>query len=121
MVASVHLGRHQQSARHVVRALALLRHMTPAHNQDPGPLHVNWGIVVTNAVGILLGLAITGGSAALGYMVWRLPMQQDQIIRNQESSKEVLIKLSDDLRRNELNDRVIERRVDRIETLKGIR
>jgi hypothetical protein len=95
--------------------------MTPAHDNDSGSLHVNWGIVVTNAVGILLGLAITGGSAALGYMVWRLPMQQDQIIRNQESSKEVLIKLSDDLRRNEQNDRVIERRVDRIETLKGIR
>ena len=121
MVATAHLGRHQQSARHVVRALALLRHMTPAHDQDPEHFHVNWGIVITNAVGILIGLAITGSAAGLAFLVWRLPMQQDQIIRNQEAMRAVLVALEAEHRKFYEHDREFEKRVDRIEIMKGIR
>lgn len=130
MATSTHPGHgsHRSAAVLTLRALHILRHMAPLRAVDDNTapaLRVNWGVVITNAVGAALGLLLTSSAAGLAYLVWRLPAQQDQVLRNQEAAKVTLIDLIAEVKRLDANDRRIDSndRVQdtRLEQLEGRR
>jgi hypothetical protein len=101
-------------AHRITRALTVIRHMTPPPATDP-PLRVNWGVVLTNAVGVVIGLAMTASVSGVVYLVWRLPSQQEAILRKLEQSEILMRDLASEVDRLEKNDRRQDERLLRIE------
>lgn len=114
MVAA-HQAPGQTVAHRINRALTVIRHMTPPAATDDR-LRVNWGVVLTNAVGVVIGLSLTACVSGIVFLVYRLPSQQDEILRNQQSARQFMRQLADEVKVLEQNDRVQDERLGRIES-----
>ena len=115
MVASHPADYHGSAFERVGRALRILRHMTPPHDAEDCPI-VNWGVVLTNAVGVVIGLALTASVSGVVYLVWRVPAQEDAILRGQAQAQETMRILGNEIERLEKNDRTQDERLVRIES-----
>ena len=65
---------------------------------------VNWGVVLTNVSGLLIGSSILCGVGGVGYLAFTLPQAQSQILRNQETAKAELLRIGSRLDTLERND-----------------
>lgn len=113
MVAAHH-ATGRTAARSINRGLTVVRHMTPPPAADR-PQLLNWGVMLTNAVGVVIGLALTASVGGVVFLVYRLPAQQDQILHRLEESKSLIRDLASEVERLEKNDRVQDDRILRIE------
>jgi hypothetical protein len=101
-------------ARRFLRDLKAIRHMPAEADNQPKHL-IQWGVVATNAVGVVLGLALTSVTAGMFYLVWRLPTQQNEVLRSLQEIQRVQVATTDELKRLEINDRRQDDRLTKIE------
>jgi len=55
--------------------------------------HVHWGVVLTNAIGMIVGLALTASVTGVVYLAWTVPSSQLRILENQLLLRERFDKL----------------------------
>lgn len=102
-LSSLSMRDKRSFAEQVFRTLHLLRHMTPVSQQNEGePLHVNWGVILTNAVGAVVGIALTASVTGVVYLVWTVPGQQQRILENQAAFKSAVERIDQSDRQQEL-------------------
>lgn len=82
---------------------------------------VDWGVVTTNAVGIVIGLILTSATGGIFYLVWQVPTQQQQIIEQLSDLKKEVLRAEAELTRLQANDRVQDNRLTAIEAKTGHR
>lgn len=114
MAASSLLMRHKRSpAEQILRTLHLLRHMTPvSHQNENETLRVNWAVIVTNAIGAVVGIALTASVTGVIYLVWTVPVQQQKILENQAEMKVKIEKIEENDRRQDLERAAMKYRLD---------
>ncbi len=100
---------HFHPAKQALRTLHQLRTMTidPADKTKSGE-HIRWGVVLTNAIGVVVGLALTASVSGVIFLAWTVPSSQQRIIENQEQ-------LGDHIDKLDANDRSQDARLNRIE------
>jgi hypothetical protein len=116
MVATApHDPRHHGGVRETTtRVLQLLRKMAPDPNPDHPPL-INWAVITTNAVGMVIGLIVTAGAGGLAYMGWQLPHQQAEILRGQAEARLLMQQSLKRVEKIEDDIRGLDRRTTRLE------
>lgn len=78
--------------------------------------HFDWDAVSANVLATVLGGLALGVVGMIGYIAWTVPRQQDTILHNQTQFKSQVTDLVAEIKRLELNDRVQDDRLIKLET-----
>lgn len=89
-------GEHQWPADRVVRLVHFLRHMNYDTEKEQEEHSSRVAVVVTNAIGMVVGLALTGLLSGVGYLAFTVPAQQQQILANQARFQALAEKVQQD-------------------------
>lgn len=92
-----------------------LRTIRTMPSTDDQPPLINWGVVVTNAVGMMLGLIITAGSTALLYLVYRLPAAQTETLNTLQEMRKTQVRMEEHMDKLQVSDRAQDDRLLRLE------
>lgn len=76
---------------------------------------IDWGVVTTNAIGIVVGIALTSATGGIFYLVWRVPAQQAEIIEQLRDMKEDHLQVKSEMVRLQANDRAQDNRLSVVE------
>jgi hypothetical protein len=83
---------------------------------DKTPPLVNWGVIVTNAIGIVLGLAFTTMTGGMVYLIYRLPSAQNQILVELRHIQQAQRSAAEEITELKASDRKQDDRLLRLET-----